>query len=60
MNWDLEYKLSEFKKHERIENFDRDGLAYRGGYISHRTAELMLELINELEIELIETELKLK
>lgn len=46
--FELEYKLNEFRE-EQKELFDENGKRYTGVLLSDRNAELMLELINELE-----------
>ena len=50
-NFNLEYKLEEFRK-DAIDLFDESGKKYGGVEISNREAELMFELINELEDEI--------
>jgi len=56
-NFNLEYKLKQFRG-EQHELFDAEGKRYTGTYLSHRTAELMLDIINDMEheIELLETD----
>jgi hypothetical protein len=56
MDFDLEYKLEMFRK-EQHELFDENGNRYTGVPLSNRTAEMMLELINELENSLINEEI---
>jgi hypothetical protein len=48
MDFELEYKLQQFKD-EQSELFDENGKRYTGVKLSNRTAELMLELINDFE-----------
>lgn len=50
MDYELEYKLQQFKD-EQSELFDENGKRYSNTPISDRTAELMLELINDFECE---------
>ena len=50
-NFNLEYKLKEFRK-ERKELFDEEGKRYTGVGMSNRQANLMLEIINEMEQEI--------
>jgi len=47
MEFDLDYKLQQFRE-EQPELFDKNGKRYTGTPLSNRTAEMMLELINEL------------
>ena len=56
-NFNLEYKLKQFRE-EQHELFDAEGKRYTGTYLSHMTAELMLDIINDMEheIELLETD----
>jgi hypothetical protein len=56
MEFDLEYKLENFRK-EQHELFDENGNRYTGVPLSNRTAEMMLELINDLEKSLINEEI---
>ena len=55
VNYDLEYKLKKFRQ-EQNELFDENFKRLSGVALSERQAELMLELINEMEkeIELLE------
>ena len=55
MEFDLEYKLQLFRE-EQPELFNAKGKRYTGTALSNRTAEIMFELINELESALIESE----
>ena len=50
-NFDLEYKLKEFRQ-EQKELFDENCKRYTGVGLANRQAELMLELINEMEKEI--------
>lgn len=50
-NFDLEYKLEQFRKEHLTDLFDENGKKYTGVGISNSECETMLELINELEKE---------
>ena len=47
MNYNTEFKLQEFRK-EQSQLFDKNGKRYSDTPISDRTAELMLQIIDEL------------
>jgi hypothetical protein len=55
MDFDLEYKLQLFRE-EQPELFDAKGKRYTGTRLSNETAEMMFELINELEGALVKVE----
>lgn len=57
-NFDLEYKLEQFRREHLTDLFDRKGKRYNGVSLSNSQAEIMLELINELEAELIKDDNK--
>lgn len=59
MEFDLEYKLQEFRK-EQHEIFDEDGKRYGATPISNNTGERMLQLIDELECALAKAETELR
>lgn len=59
MDFDLEYKLQEFRK-EQHEIFDEDGKRYGATPISNNTGERMLQLIDELECALAKAETELR
>lgn len=52
-NFDLEYKLEQFRKEHLTDLFDENGKRYTGVGLSNSQAEIMLELINELEKEVL-------
>ena len=55
-NFDLEYKLEQFRKEHLTDLFDKNGKKYTGVGISNSECEIMLELINELEKEVLKNE----
>lgn len=55
-NFDLEYKLEQFRKEHLTDLFDENGKKYTGVGISNSECETMLELINELEKEVEKNE----
>ena len=55
-NFDLEYKLEQFRKEHLSDLFDRKGKRYTGVLMSNSQSETMFELINELEQELLKNE----
>ena len=56
-NFDLNYKLDQFRKERLSDLFDENGKKYTGVGISNYECEMMLELINELEKEVLKLEL---
>jgi hypothetical protein len=55
-NFDLEYKLEQFRKEHLTDLFDENAKKYTGVGISNSECETMLELINELEKEVLKNE----
>lgn len=55
-NFNLEFKLEQFRKEHLCDLFDENGKRYAGTLLSNSQAEMMLELINELENEIIKIE----
>jgi hypothetical protein len=55
-NFDLDYKLEQFRKEHLTDLFDENGKKYTGVGISNSETETMLELINELEKEVLKIE----
>lgn len=51
VDFETEYQLDQFRQIEK-ENFDEYNKHYKGVYLSHYTAEQMLKLINQMELEL--------
>lgn len=57
MNFETEHQLKEFRAIQP-ELFDEYGKRYTGVLISHRQAEQMLKLIDQMEIEIIDLQNK--
>jgi len=55
-NFDLDYKLEQFREKHLADLFDETGKRYTGVLLSNSQAEIMLELINELEKEVLKNE----
>ena len=55
-NFNLDYKLEQFRKEHLTDLFDENGKKYTGVGISNSETETMLELINELEKEVLKNE----
>lgn len=51
MNFDTEWNLQEFRE-EQKELFDNNGKRYKGVSLSNETAEAMLKIINDMEMEI--------